>query len=47
MLLILRRNKMVLSYAQEEQIALGLSVAQGTADVNEVTAWIQQHHVAR
>lgn len=47
MLLILRRNKVVLSYTQEELIALGLSVAQGTADVNEVTAWIQQHYTAQ
>lgn len=43
MLLILRRNKVMLSYTQEELISLGLSVAQGSADVTEVTVWIRQH----
>lgn len=43
MLLILRRNGVRLSYTQEELIALGLAVAQGVADVEEMTAWIQEH----
>ncbi|MBR2924137.1 MAG: type II toxin-antitoxin system death-on-curing family toxin [Clostridia bacterium] len=43
MLLILRRNGVLLSYTQEELIALGLAVAQGAADVEEMTAWIQEH----
>lgn len=43
MLLILRRNGVLLVYTQEELIELGLAVAQGTVDVEETTAWIQSH----
>jgi len=43
MLLILRRNGVQLAYTQEELIDLGLAVAQGTANVKEVTEWIQAH----
>lgn len=43
MLLILRRNGVCLSYTQEELIALGLSVAQGLADVQQLAAWIEAH----
>lgn len=45
MLLILRRNHVQLSYRQEELISLGLSVAQGTADVPDVIRWITSHIV--
>lgn len=45
MLLILRKNKIQLTYTQEDLILLGLSVAQGTADVEEVAAWIGKHSV--
>lgn len=43
MLLILRRNGIMLTYGQTELIDLGLSVAQGTADVAEVLEWIRAH----
>lgn len=43
MLLILRRNGVQLSYTQEELTALGLAVAQGTADVDEIYNWICEH----
>ncbi len=43
MLLILRRNGVAISYTQDELIELGLSVAQDTADVEQVSAWIEQH----
>lgn len=43
MLLILRRNGVQLIYTQEELIALGLAVAQETANVKEATEWIQAH----
>lgn len=45
MLLILRRNGVQLSYTQAELIALGLSVAQGGADVEQIIAWIELHCV--
>ena len=44
-LLILRRNGVTLAYTQEELIDLGLSVAQGSADVAEVLEWICSHLV--
>lgn len=43
MLLILRRNGVQLSYSQDELVGLGLEVAQGCADVEQVAAWIRQH----
>lgn len=45
MLLILRRNGVRLSYTQDELISLGLNVAQGTLDVEEVMAWLDEHSV--
>lgn len=45
MLLILRRNGVQLAYTQKELIELGLAVAQGMADVEEITAWIQNHTI--
>ena len=45
MLLILRRNAVQLAYEQQELITLGLSVAQGTADVPEVLNWIRSHQI--
>ncbi len=43
MLLILRRNGVRLAYTQEELIELGLMVAQGNANTQQVTEWIVQH----
>ena len=37
MLLILRRNGVLLAYTQEELVALGLAVAQGKADIPQTT----------
>ena len=45
MLLILRRNAVQRAYEQQELITLGLSVAQGTADVPEVLNWIRSHQI--
>lgn len=45
LLLILRRNGIRLVYTQEELVALGLGVAQGTMDVAHVRAWIDKHGV--
>lgn len=43
MLLILRRNSVALHYSQEELVALGLAVARGDADVQDVLNWIKSH----
>lgn len=43
MLLILRRNGIGLIYTQDELVWLGLSVAQGKADIEQVTEWITRH----
>lgn len=43
MLLILHRNKIDLQYVQSELVALGLNVAQGLMDVDDVAAWIRKH----
>ena len=43
LLLILRRNGVYLVYTQDELVALGLAVAQGDADLENVQNWIEQH----
>lgn len=43
LLLILRRNGVVLVHTQEELVQLGLGVAQGVLDVPQVAAWITDH----
>lgn len=43
MLLILRRNGVKMRYTQGELVQLGLSVAQGTMDVEDVEKWIREH----
>ena len=43
MLLILRRNGVNLAYTQAELVTLGLEVAQGKADTEQVAAWIARH----
>jgi len=47
MLLILRRNGILLSYTQEELISLGLAVAQGSFNIEETSHWITSHIVSR
>jgi len=42
-LLILRRNGVHLAYTQQELVALGLAVARGDADVEQVAKWIETH----
>lgn len=43
MLLVLRRNGVILHYTQQELIELGLEVAKSRWDVPEVPAWIVRH----
>lgn len=43
MLLILRRNGIVLKYTQDELVSLGLSVACGQMSVQDAAAWIEAH----
>lgn len=43
MLLILRRNGVRIVYTQTELVMLGLDVAQGKADVEQVKNWIEAH----
>lgn len=43
MLLILRHNQVTLSYSQAELITLGLDIATGKEDVEEVAKWIEHH----
>ena len=45
LLLILRLNHVSLSYTQDELAHLGLSVAAGTLDYEEILAWIRNHKV--
>jgi death-on-curing protein len=43
MLVMLRLNNITLSYTQEELIALGLGVAEGRIEYEEIIAWINNH----
>lgn len=43
MLLILRRNGVTMAYTQAELVTLGLNMAQGIADVEDVQKWIETH----
>lgn len=43
MLMTLRLNAVALEYTQQELIALGLEVADGTAGYGEILAWITTH----
>ena len=45
MLLILRRNGIVLKYTQDELVSLGLSVACGKTSVQDAATWIEDHRV--
>lgn len=43
MLMVLALNDMAISYTQEELIELGLTVASGSAEYEEILAWIREH----
>ena len=43
MLVMLRLNKVELAYTQDELIALGLGVADGSVDYEEIVSWINEH----
>lgn len=43
MLMILRKNAVLLSYTQDELVQLGLSIAQGDMDVAQTEAWLRIH----
>ena len=43
MLVMLRLNGIVPSYTQEELIALGLGIADGSIEYEEILAWLERH----
>ena len=43
MLVILRMNKIALSYTQQELVTLGLGIADGNIEYAEIVAWIHAH----
>ena len=43
MLVMLRLNGIVPSYTQQELIALGLSIADGSIEYEEILAWLERH----
>lgn len=43
MLTVLRINQVILHYSQEELIALGLGIADGTVDYQNIVLWIKHH----
>ena len=45
MLLILRKNGIMIQYTQQELIKVGLDLAQGLITVEECAHWIEQHKV--
>ncbi len=45
MLLIMQKNHVQLQFSQEDLVQLGLSLAQGIADISDVEAWIKVHIV--
>jgi len=45
MLVILRLNKTTLLYTQEELVALGLGIANGNIDYDEIVTWISERLV--
>jgi len=45
MLVMPRMNKITLSFAQQDLIALGLGLADGTLGYSNVLLWIRTHHV--
>ena len=45
MLMTLQLNNVKIQYTQSELISLGLSVADGTMDYNEILSWIIKHKI--
>ncbi len=43
MLLLLQLNNIVINYTQEEIVKLGLGIADGTMEVDEIKDWINNH----
>jgi len=43
MLVILRMNDIVLFHTQQELVRLGLGIADGSIDYEDITAWINAH----
>jgi len=43
MLVMLRMNDVVSSHTQQELVALGLGIADGSIDYANIVAWIQTH----
>jgi death-on-curing protein len=43
MVLLLKLNNIVISYSQQELIELGLGVAEGNLNENDILAWIETH----
>ena len=43
MLLILRRNDVLLAYTQNELVEFGLNIAKGKLDVQKIKDWIVRH----
>ena len=43
MLVMLRINNITLSYTQDELVALGLGIADGSVNHNEIVMWINKH----
>ena len=47
MLVMLRLNHINLAYAQEELIHLGLGIADGSIDYEQIVEWIKHHIIPR
>ncbi len=45
MLMTLQLNNVKIKYTQAELISLGLSVADGSTDYDEILNWIQEHRI--
>ena len=43
MLMTLRLNRVVIKYTQQELVSLGLSVADGSKEYQDILAWIKSH----
>ena len=45
MLLLLRLNQINIEYSQDELVSLGLGVADGKLNENDIRSWVQKHKV--
>ena len=43
MLILLKMNKLMITYTQDELIDLGLKTAEGTIDEKDIINWIKEH----